>query len=126
MAEDIRTMKDTSDVKEFQVKYELPDCVVLDSGYCSMGRMIAYEACKRSGYTYYDAVMLLELVPQYGLSKDQVDVYERKLRRRAYSAEELLAFNQSCSIVFLDIEGSMEYRYEKERIILEIFLEAYE
>ena len=89
MAEDIRTMKDTGNVKEFQVKYDLPDCVVLDSGYCSMGRMIAYEACKRSGYTYYDAVTLLELVPQYGLSKDQVDVYERKLRRRAYSAEEL-------------------------------------
>lgn len=89
MAEDIRTMKDVSNVREFNVQYELPDCVVLDSAYCSMGRMIAYKACQLSGYTYYDAVVLLELVPQYNVTKDDVDRYEQKLRVRSFTEDEL-------------------------------------
>ena len=91
MAEDIRKMKDLSGIKEFNAAYELPDCVVLDSAYCSMGRMIGFKACQISGYTYYDAVTLLELVPQYGVSKDDVDHYEQKLRTRSFTVEELQA-----------------------------------
>ena len=87
MAEDIRTMKDVSNLKEFHAEYELPDCVVLDSAYCSMGRMIGYKACQISGYTYYDAVLLLELVPQYGVTKDDVDRYEQKLRHHSLTVE---------------------------------------
>lgn len=91
MAEDIRAMKDVSNLKEFHAEYELPDCVVLDSAYCSMGRMIGYKACQISGYTYYDAVLLLELVPQYGVTKDDVDRYEQKLRHHSLTVEELQA-----------------------------------
>ena len=91
MAEDIRKIKDLSGIKEFNAAYELPDCVVLDSAYCSMGRMIGFKACQISGYTYYDAVTLLELVPQYGVSKDDVDRYEQKLRTRSFTVEELQA-----------------------------------
>lgn len=91
MAEDVRNVKDLSGVKEFQVQYDLPDCVVLDSAYCSMGRMIGFKACEKSGYTYYDAAILIELVPQYGLTKDDVDRYEQKLRSRSFTVEELQA-----------------------------------
>ncbi|MBR3365390.1 MAG: hypothetical protein IKG53_11010 [Solobacterium sp.] len=91
MAEDIRKVKDVSGIKEFNAVYQLPDCVVLDSAYCSMGRMIGFKACQISGYTYYDANMLLELVPQYGVSKDDVDLYEQKLRTRSFTVEELQA-----------------------------------
>lgn len=89
MAEDVRKVKDVSNIKEFNVQYELPDCIVLDSGYCSMGRMIAYKACQLGGYAYYDAVTLLELVPQYNVTKDDVDLFEQKLRVRSFTAEEL-------------------------------------
>ncbi len=91
MAEDIRNMKDVSNVKEFNVQYDAPDCIVLDSAYCSMGRMIGYKACQLGGYTFYDAVVLLELVPEYGITKDDVDIYEKKLRERLYTKEEMQA-----------------------------------
>ena len=40
MAEDIRTMADTTGVAAFHHQFEKPYCVLLDSEYCSMGRMI--------------------------------------------------------------------------------------
>ena len=91
MTEDIRNMKSVAGIQEFNVQYERPDCIVLDSAYCSMGRMIAFKACSIGGYAYYDAVILLELVPEYGLTKDDVDVYEKKLRQGRFNREELLA-----------------------------------
>ena len=46
----------------FQKRFDRPDCIVLDSEYCSMGRMIAVEACERSGYAYYHAEKLMSLL----------------------------------------------------------------
>ncbi len=89
MAEDIRNVKSTAGIKEFEAVYANPHCVVLDSAYCSMGRMIGYKACEEAGYTYYDAPILLELVPEYGLTKDDVDVYEQKLRNEEFTGEQL-------------------------------------
>lgn len=91
MAEDVRNAKSTAGIKEFEAVYESPHCVVLDSAYCSMGRMIGFKACKEAGYEYYDAAVLLELVPEYGLTKDDVDVYEKKLRTESFTAEQLKA-----------------------------------
>ena len=45
MAEDIRMMKDLQHVEAFEKEYQRPDCIVLDSSYSSMGRMIAMKAC---------------------------------------------------------------------------------
>lgn len=89
MAEDVRNAKSTAGIKEFESVYEKPHCVVLDSAYCSMGRMIGYKACQEAGYDYYDAAVLLELVPEYGLTKDDVDVYEKKLRNESFTGEQL-------------------------------------
>ena len=91
MAEDVRSAKSTAGIKEFESVYEKPHCVVLDSAYCSMGRMIGYKACQLSGYSYYDAAVLLELVPECGLSKDDVDVYEQKLRKENLTKEQLMS-----------------------------------
>lgn len=90
MAEDIRSVKSVAGIREFEKQYELPDCVLLDSEYCSMGRMIANKACGISGYTYYDAVLLLELVPEEGLNADDVREYEKKLRRDDITKEEIV------------------------------------
>ena len=91
MAEDIRNMESTAGVKEFEKVFEKPHCVVLDSAYCSMGRMIGYKACEKTGYAYYDAVILLEQVPECGVTKEEVDEFEKKLRERDYTGEELKA-----------------------------------
>ena len=88
MAEDIRNMRSTDGVKEFEKQYNLPDCIVLDSEYCSMGRMIANKACQRSGYAYYDAVILLDLVPDMGLTIEQVEAFEQRFRREDFNAED--------------------------------------
>lgn len=89
MAEDVRNAKSTAGIKEFESVYEKPHCVVLDSAYCSMGRMIGFKACREAGYEYYDATILLELVPELGLTKDDVDEYEKKLRTESFTKEQL-------------------------------------
>ena len=91
MAEDVRKAANTAGIKEFEKQYESPDCVLLDSEYCSMGRMIAVKACKISGFAYYDAVILLELVPEYGVSTDDVAAFEQKLRKENMSREEIVS-----------------------------------
>ena len=78
MAEDIRTMADPDGIAEFDRGYVPPDCVVLDSAYCSMGRMVAVRACKRAGWAYYDSPILLDLVPELGVTMDDVDAFEAK------------------------------------------------
>ena len=90
MAEDVRTALDTSGMAEFEKQHEKPDCILLDSEYCSMGRMIGIRACALGGYTYYDAVILLELVPEEGISPDDVFLYEQKLRRSGITREEIV------------------------------------
>ena len=89
MAEDIRAMKSTAGIKEFEKQFVPPHCVVLDSEYCSMGRMIAYKACQYSGYAYYDAVILLELVPEYGVKIEEVAAFEQKLRKADADPEQI-------------------------------------
>ena len=78
MAEDVRTAKSTTGMPEFELVYHAPDCVVLDSAYCSMGRMIAVRACKAAGWTYHDSVTLLELVPECDVTVEDVDTFERQ------------------------------------------------
>ena len=78
MAEDMRNVASTAGISEFERSYEVPDCVVLDSAYCSMGRMIAVRACKAAGWTYHDTVTLLDLVPECGVTADDVDAFEAK------------------------------------------------
>ena len=77
MAEDLRTMKSADGIKEFDRGYELPDCVVLDSAYCSMGRMVALRACKMAGWNYFDSPILLDLVPECGVTAEDVEDFER-------------------------------------------------
>ena len=78
MAEDMRKVANTKGMSEFERGYAMPDCVVLDSAYCSMGRMIAVRACKAAGWTYHDTTTLLELVPECGVTPDDVDAFEAK------------------------------------------------
>lgn len=90
VVEDIRNVKSTEGMIEFEAQYHAPHCVVLDSEYCSMGRMIGNMACALSGYTYYDAVFLLDLVPESGVTRDDLAALNAKLRQRRMTKEELL------------------------------------
>jgi len=90
MAEDIRNMASTAGKKEFEKKYTKPYCVVLDSEYCSMGRMIGMIACQQTGYAYYDAMILLEESPKSGITLEEVEAFEERYRKREYSKEELV------------------------------------
>ena len=90
MAEDIRNMASTAGKKEFEKKYTKPYCIVLDSEYCSMGRMIGMIACQETGYAYYDAMILLEENPQSGITLEEVEAFEERYRIKEYSKEELL------------------------------------
>lgn len=78
MAEDMSSTLSTKGMSEFERGYAVPDCVVLDSAYCSMGRMIALRACKAAGWAYHDTVTLLGLVPECGVTADDVDAFEAK------------------------------------------------
>ena len=78
MAESMSNTLSTKGMSEFERGYVVPDCVVLDSAYCSMGRMIALRACKAAGWTYHDTVTLLDLVPECGVTADDVDAFEAK------------------------------------------------
>ena len=78
MAEDMRKVADTKGMSEFERGYVVPDCVVLDSAYCSMGRMVAVRACKAAGWTYHDTVTLLGLAPECGVTAEEVDAFELK------------------------------------------------
>ncbi len=91
MAEDVRTALNTAGMAEFEKKHPKPDCVLLDSEYCSMGRMIGVKACRAAGYTYYDAVILLELVPEEGVTIDDVTAFENRLRRSGLTREEIVS-----------------------------------
>lgn len=91
MAEDVRKALDTSGLESFEKQFVKPHCVVLDSAYCSMGRMIGIKACRLAGYEYYDAVILLELVPECGLTADDLAAYEAKTKARIWTKEEMLA-----------------------------------
>ena len=78
MAEDMRNVASTEGMSEFERGYVVPNCVVLDSAYCSMGRMVALLACEIAGWTYHDSATLLELVPECGVTPDDVDAFERQ------------------------------------------------
>ncbi len=71
----------------FQKRFDRPDCIILDSEYCSMGRMIAVKACERGGYTYYDAEKLMSLLgPE---EREFVARYDKVFGDTEITAEEL-------------------------------------
>lgn len=90
MAEDIRNMASTVGKKEFEKQYQRPDCILLDSQYCSMGRMIGMQACQMTGYEYYDAVILLELIEHKDITIEDVLSYEKKLRFEKIPREQIV------------------------------------
>lgn len=83
MAEDIRNMP-VPDTEAFHVAFEPAYCVLLDSEYCSMGRMIAVEACEAAGRTYHDGRSLLELVPELGVGWDEVKAFDERIGYGAF------------------------------------------
>ena len=127
MAEDLRKGINTAGIKEFESVFESPYCVVLDSAYCSMGRMIGFKACEMAGYAYYDAAVLMDLVPEYGFTKDDVDVYEQKLRRENLTKEQMFsdpvfaklteAFDKAADIALSKGPCLIHDRIAKEEVI---------
>lgn len=91
MAEDVRKVASTAGMAEFERGYEVPRCVVLDSMYCSMGRMVAVRACKAAGWAYHDSVTLLELVPERGVSPQDVEAFEARLAAGDFCAADVRA-----------------------------------
>lgn len=65
--------------ESFVIQYNTPEIVLLDSAYCSMGRMIARKACAEAGFRYFDAAELLKLIPDSELSIEEIDAFEKKL-----------------------------------------------
>lgn len=90
MAEDIRKMFDTKGIKAFESAFEKPDCVLMDSEYCSMGRMIALKASRASGYHYFDSVNLLEEVPETAITMKDVETLENRLRTTEMNRNQIL------------------------------------
>ena len=78
MAEDMRKVASTAGMPEFERTYEVPECVVLDSAYCSMGRMVALRACDAAGWTMHDSNTLLALVPECDMTMDDVEAFENE------------------------------------------------
>ncbi len=78
MAEDIHKMTNPEGIVEFERGYVVPDCVVLDSAYCSMGRMVALRACDAAGWTMHDSNTLLALVPECSVTMDDVEAFENE------------------------------------------------
>ncbi len=86
MTEDIRDARDTAGIAQFEKPYARPYCLVLDSLYCSMGRMIAVRACQKTGYAYYDSHRLLELVNDE-ISSAEVEEFEERLAAEDFDSE---------------------------------------
>lgn len=80
MAEDIRQMMSVTGIPAFEKNYEKPDVILVDSQYCSMGRMIAIQACRNTEYKYYDGASLLELIPETDITEDLINRFENLLR----------------------------------------------
>lgn len=89
MAEDIRKMENTQGIMVFEKRYQKPYCIIMDSEYCSMGRMIAIAACKQQGYTYHDTISLLKLVEDR-LSLVELEKFEAQLRPKRLTQEQVL------------------------------------
>lgn len=73
----------------FEKNIKRPDCVILDSEYCSMGRMVAVKACEGTAYTYYDASLLLDLLPEEREQKEKILEYDAVLAGWKGTAQEL-------------------------------------
>lgn len=89
MAEDIRKMENTKGIMAFEKRYHKPYCIILDSEYCSMGRMIAITACKLHGYAYHDTVSLLKLAKDR-LSLEELWMFEDQLREKRLTQEQVV------------------------------------
>ena len=89
MKEDIRQTLSTQGRKEFEYKLEKPHCIVLDSAYSSMGRMIGLGACKNTGYTYYDGATLLESF-DHNFNDEDVEKTDVRLKDHPMTKEDIL------------------------------------
>lgn len=90
MVEDVKEFwNQVNGKKGFEKKFVKPDCIVLDSEYCSMGRMIALKACEKSGYTYYDAGILLDVLREQELKKQDILTYDMVLAETEKNPREL-------------------------------------
>lgn len=98
MAEDIRKMPDTSGITAFHETFREPYCVLMDSTYCSMGRMIAVRAARATGRTYYDAVLLLELLNEPGTDIAFMEKCENRLRTGSLTREEMRGDADLCRL----------------------------
>lgn len=98
MAEDIRRMPDTSGITAFHETFHEPYCVLMDSTYCSMGRMIAVRAARATGRTYYDAVLLLELLDEPGMDTAFMEKCENRLRGGNLTPEEMRGDPELCRL----------------------------
>ncbi len=85
MKEDVRKINVQPGISQFEKSLETPYCILLDSQYCSMGRMIALKACQQSGYQYYDTVSLMELQSEVDYRKLQQ--FEEMLTEDVIDAE---------------------------------------
>lgn len=99
MAENMSNTLSTKGMSEFERGYKVPDCMVLDSAYCSMGRMVALRACKATGWTYHDTMTLLDLVPECGVTADDVDAFEVKSAAPDANLDELRAGDEYQRII---------------------------
>ncbi|WP_273419835.1 cytidylate kinase family protein [Veillonella caviae] len=75
--------------KEFKKEFVRPHCIILDSEYASMGRMIALKICEQTDYTYYDAEMLLDLLGQNSAFKEKALQYDTFLSETDMTASQL-------------------------------------
>lgn len=75
--------------QEFKKEFKKPHCILLDSEYSSMGRMIAARVCEQIGYTYYDAKKLLDLLGADETVKAQSFSYDAFLCETAMTPGEL-------------------------------------
>lgn len=90
MRDDIHSKEFWEEVQQkatFQKRFEKPYCIVLDSEFCSMGRMIAMQACESNGYAYYDAEKLMGLLEKK--QKEQVLEYDKVLFDMALEVDDL-------------------------------------
>jgi hypothetical protein len=89
--------------------------------------MIGFKACQIGGYEYYDAVILLELVPECGVTSDDVAAFEKKLRTGDYTGEQLkndpeyarlaAAFDKAADIALAKGPCLIHDRLSKEEIL---------
>lgn len=88
MAENILKMASIDGVEAFMKRFIPSQVIVVDSMYCSMGRMVLLDAVKDTPYTYYDLQQIVELLDQ----KDQQAffLFEQQFKQDGKAMDEKL------------------------------------